>query len=84
MASKGKWYHNMIDKYLVEFLSSDWKSAKSCVEFIISEGNTNVPNANAMSSYPHVVFSGSQPQKYAMAGSRYNSIGSSSCKYVLT
>lgn len=51
MANKGKWYHNMIDKYLVEFLSSDWKSAKSCVEFIISEGNTNVPNANAMSSY---------------------------------
>jgi hypothetical protein len=51
MANKGKWYNNMIDKYLVEFLSSDWKSAKSCVEFIISEGNTNVPNANAMSSY---------------------------------
>ena len=51
MANKGKWYYNMIDKYLIEFLSSDWKSAKSCVEFIISEGNTNVPNANAMSSY---------------------------------
>ena len=51
MGNSGKWYHNMINKYLVEFLSTDWKSAKSCCEHIISKGNTNVPSVNTMSSY---------------------------------
>ena len=51
MSNNGNAIYRLIDKYLVEFLSSDWKSAKSCCEYIISEGNTNVPNANAMSSY---------------------------------